>query len=213
MGFSNLVALAILVTAAATLNRSGIHHVDSAAQAAEALRPIAGNFAFALFALGIVGTGLLAVPVLAGSAAYAAGEAEGWPVGLARKPLQAKAFYGAIGVATLLGAVSNMLALSPITALVWVAVINGVLAVPVMVMLMVMARSRPVMGRVPHLSASNHDRLDRDRGDGDRGTGLYRHLDPQSWMNSYLAIAGKGCLESKACALRAFGCARTNGRI
>ncbi len=147
MGFSNLVALAILVTAAATLNRSGIHHVDSAAQAAEALRPIAGNFAFALFALGIVGTGLLAVPVLAGSAAYAAGEAMGWPVGLARKPLEAKAFYGAIGVATLLGAVSNMLELSPITALVWVAVINGVLAVPVMVMLMVMARSPRVMGQ------------------------------------------------------------------
>ena len=146
MGFSNLVALAILVTAAATLNSSGIHHVDSAAQAAEALRPIAGNAAFAVFALGIIGTGLLAVPVLAGSAAYAAGEARGWPVGLARKPLQAKAFYGAIAVATLLGAVSNMLALSPITALVWVAVINGVLAVPVMTLLMVMARNPRVMG-------------------------------------------------------------------
>ncbi len=146
MGFSNLVALAILVTAAATLNKSGIHHVESAAQAAEALRPIAGNSAFAVFALGIVGTGLLAVPVLAGSAAYAAGEARGWPVGLARKPLQAKAFYGAIAAATMLGAVSNMLALSPITALIWVAVINGALAVPVMVLVMMMARSRRVMG-------------------------------------------------------------------
>lgn len=146
MAFSNLVALAILVTAAATLNKSGVHEVDSAAQAAEALRPIAGSFAFAVFALGIVGTGLLAVPVLAGSAAYAVGEARGWPVGLARKPLQAKAFYGAIAVATLLGAVSNMLSLNPMTALVWVAVINGALAVPVMVLLMMMARSRRIMG-------------------------------------------------------------------
>jgi NRAMP (natural resistance-associated macrophage protein)-like metal ion transporter len=146
MAFSNLVALAILVTAAATLNRSGVHQVDSAAQAAEALRPVAGDFAFAVFALGIVGTGLLAVPVLAGSAAYAMGEARGWPVGLTRKPLHAKAFYGAIAIATLLGAVSNMLALSPITALVWVAVINGALAVPVMILLMAMARNRRVMG-------------------------------------------------------------------
>jgi Mn2+/Fe2+ NRAMP family transporter len=146
MAFSNLVALAILVTAAATLNKAGIHHVDSAAQAAEALRPIAGNSAFAIFALGIVGTGLLAVPVLAGSAAYAAGEASGWPVGLARKPMQAKAFYGTIAAATVLGAISNMLALSPITALIWVAVINGALAVPVMVLLMMMARDPRVMG-------------------------------------------------------------------
>jgi len=146
MAFSNLVALAILVTAAATLHRAGAHDVESAAQAAEALRPIAGSFAFAVFALGIIGTGLLAVPVLAGSAAYAAGEARGWPVGLERKPLQAKAFYGAIAVATLLGAVSNMLSLNPMTALVWVAVINGVLSVPVMVLLMMMARSRRIMG-------------------------------------------------------------------
>jgi Mn2+/Fe2+ NRAMP family transporter len=147
MGFSNCVALAILVTAAATLHRAGAHEVNSAAQAAEALRPIAGNFAFALFALGIVGTGLLAVPVLAGSAAYAVGEARGWPVGLERKPLQAKAFYSVIAIATLLGAVSNLLHLSPMTALVWVAVINGALAAPVMVLMMVMTRSRRVMGQ------------------------------------------------------------------
>lgn len=146
MGFSNCVALAILVTAAATLHKAGVHEVETAGQAAEALRPIAGNFAFALFALGIIGTGLLAVPVLAGSAAYAVGEARGWPVGLARKPLQAKAFYGAIALATLLGAVSNMLSLSPMTALVWVAVINGAVAVPVMVLLMMMARSPRIMG-------------------------------------------------------------------
>jgi NRAMP (natural resistance-associated macrophage protein)-like metal ion transporter len=146
MAFSNLVALAILVTAAATLHESAVHEIDSAAQAAEALRPIAGKFAFAVFALGIVGTGLLAVPVLAGSAAYAIGEARRWPVGLARAPLDAKAFYVAIAVATVLGAASNMLSLSPMTALVWVAVINGVLAVPVMTLLMMMARNRRIMG-------------------------------------------------------------------
>ncbi len=147
MAFSNLVALAILVTAAATLHESAVHEIQSAAQAAEALRPIAGKFAFAVFALGIVGTGLLAVPVLAGSAAYAVGEAMHWPVGLARAPLDAKAFYVVIAVATVLGAASNMLSLSPMTALVWVAVINGVLAVPVMALLMMMARNRRIMGQ------------------------------------------------------------------
>ncbi|HEV7431713.1 MAG TPA: divalent metal cation transporter [Steroidobacteraceae bacterium] len=146
MGFSNLVALAILVTAAATLQKAGGQEIQSAAQAAEALRPVAGNFAFAVFALGIIGTGLLAVPVLAGSAAYALGEARGWPVGLARAPLQAKAFYGAIAVATLLGALSNFLSIDPMIALVWVAVINGVVALPVMVVMMLMARNRHIMG-------------------------------------------------------------------
>lgn len=146
MSFSNLVALAILVTAAATLHAAGIHHLDSAAQAAEALRPLAGDFAFALFALGIVGTGLLSIPVLAGSAAYAIGEARGWPVGLSRQPLQAKAFYAVIIIATVLGAVGNILKISPVRALVWAAVINGLLAVPVMALLMTMSRSEPLMG-------------------------------------------------------------------
>ena len=90
---SNLVALAIMVTTAATLHVSGKVDIQTSRQAAEALKPIAGEFAFALFALGIVGTGLLAVPVLAGSAAYALGEARKWPIGLAREPLEAKAFY------------------------------------------------------------------------------------------------------------------------
>jgi Mn2+/Fe2+ NRAMP family transporter len=147
MGFSNVVALAILVTAAATLHASGVRHVESAAQAAEALRPIAGNFAFGVFALGIVGTGLLSVPVLAGSAAYALGEARRWPVGLARQPLQAKAFYAAIAVATFLGAGANALSLNPVTALVWAAVINGIVAVPVMALLMMMATNRRIMGQ------------------------------------------------------------------
>jgi len=146
MGFSNLVALAIMITAASTLHVAGIHEIDSAAQAAQALRPIAGNFAFAVFALGIIGTGLLSIPVLAGSAAYAIGEAQRWPVGLTRQPLQAKAFYGAITLATLLGAAANMLSLNAVKALIWSAVINGVVAVPVMALLMLMSTNERIMG-------------------------------------------------------------------
>jgi NRAMP (natural resistance-associated macrophage protein)-like metal ion transporter len=147
MGFSNLVALAILVTAAATLHAAGIHQVSTAAQAASALKPMGGKFAFAIFAMGIVGTGLLAVPVLAGSAAYAIGESRGWPVGLAQRPLQAKAFYGVIALATALGALGNLLSISPVRALVWAAVINGAVAVPVMALLMLMSTNPRVMGR------------------------------------------------------------------
>lgn len=147
MGFSNLVGLAIVVTTGTTLRPAGIQEVTSAAQAAQALRPLAGEFAFALFALGIVGTGLLSVPVLAGSAAYALGEARRWPVGLSRKPLQAKAFYGTIAAATLLGAAFNIAAISPMRALVWAAVINGLVAAPVMALLVLMAANSKVMGR------------------------------------------------------------------
>ncbi len=146
MGVSNSVGLAILVSTGATLPPSGIHEVETAAQAAQALRPLAGDFAFTLFALGIVGTGLLSVPVLACSAAYALGEARRWPVGLSRRPLQARAFYVTIVAATLLGAALNVTAVSPIKALVWAAVINGIVAAPVMTLLMLMARSRQVMG-------------------------------------------------------------------
>jgi NRAMP (natural resistance-associated macrophage protein)-like metal ion transporter len=146
MGISNLVALAIMATAAATLHQSHMQDLQSAAQAAEALRPLAGEFAFALFALGIVGTGLLAVPVLAGSAAYALGEARRWPVGLSRQPQQAKAFYGTIAIATLLGALANLLHVSPIKALVWSAVLNAVTAVPIMVLIMQISSNRKIMG-------------------------------------------------------------------
>ena len=146
MGVSNLVGLAILITTAATLPPAGITEVETAAQAAQALRPLAGDFAFALFALGIVGTGLLSVPVLATSAAYALGEAQRWPVGLARRPLQARAFYATIAIATALGACANVASLSPIKALVWAAVINGLVAAPVMVLLMRMAANPKVMG-------------------------------------------------------------------
>jgi NRAMP (natural resistance-associated macrophage protein)-like metal ion transporter len=146
MGVSNLVALAILVTAGATLNRAGIYEVTSAAQAAEALRPLAGKGAFLLFALGIIGTGLLSIPVLAGSAAYALGEARQWPVGLSRQPLQAKAFYATIALATLLGGSANLVALSPVKALIWAAVINGIVAVPVMALIMLLSARADVMG-------------------------------------------------------------------
>jgi len=107
MGLSNLVALFIIITTAATLNAHGMTDIQTSSQAAEALRPIAGTFAFAIFALGIIGTGLLALPVLAGSAAYAVGETLGWRVGLAQRPGRAPAFYGTIAVAALIGAALN----------------------------------------------------------------------------------------------------------
>jgi NRAMP (natural resistance-associated macrophage protein)-like metal ion transporter len=147
MAISNLVALAIMATAAATLHGSKVKNIESAAQAAEALRPLVGSFAFALFSVGIIGTGLLAVPVLAGSAAYSLGEARRWPVGLSRQPKRAKAFYATIALATLLGAVANILHVSPIKALVWSAVLNAIAAVPIMVLLMQMGSNPAVMGQ------------------------------------------------------------------
>jgi NRAMP (natural resistance-associated macrophage protein)-like metal ion transporter len=147
MGFSNVIALFIMLTTAATLNAHGVTDIQTSSQAAEALRPIAGSFAFAIFALGIIGTGLLAVPVLAGSAAYAIGEAMQWRVGLAQQPGRARAFYGTIAVATLVGAALNFTPLDPIKALFWSAVINGVAAAPIMIMVMLMASRRKVMGQ------------------------------------------------------------------
>jgi NRAMP (natural resistance-associated macrophage protein)-like metal ion transporter len=146
MGFSNVIALFIIVTAAATLNAHGVTDIRTSAQAAEALRPLAGDFSFALFAAGIVGTGMLAVPVLAGSAAYALAETLGWPSGLARTPRQAKSFYGTIAAATLVGIGVDLVGLDPIKALFWSAVLNGVVAVPLMVMMMLMTARRAVMG-------------------------------------------------------------------
>ena len=146
MGFSHLVALFIVIATAATLHANGIHEIESAAQAAEALRPIAGNLAFALFAIGIIGTGMLAVPILAGSAAYAVSETFGWTEGLDRKPREAKAFYGVIALATLGGVALNFLAIDPMKALYWAAVVNGLLAPPLMVVTMLIARNPKVMG-------------------------------------------------------------------
>ena len=146
MAFSNLIATAIIITTAATLHAKGVIDVQSSSQAAEALKPIAGQFAELIFALGIVGTGLLAIPVLAGSTAYAVGEGRKWPVGLARKPKQAVAFYAVLALSVILGVALNFTRLDPIKALYWSAVINGVLAAPVMVMLMVLVRRKKVMG-------------------------------------------------------------------
>jgi len=149
MGFSHLVALFIVVATAATLHAHGVHDIESAAQAAEALRPIAGNLAFALFALGMIGTGLLAVPILAGSAAYALSETFGWVEGLDRRPREAKAFYGAIAAAVLAGVAMNFLAIDPMRALYWAAVVNGLLAPPLMAVTMLIARNRQAMGGMP----------------------------------------------------------------
>jgi len=147
MAFSNLVALAIIITTAATLHTAGITDIETSSQAAEALKPIAGPLAFAVFTLGIVGTGLLAVPVLAGSAAYALGEARKWPIGLARQPKEAVAFYATIALATLMGVVVNFSPISPIRALYWSAVINGVVAVPVMCVMMLITANTSIMGK------------------------------------------------------------------
>ena len=147
MAFSNLVAFFIILTAAVVLHAHGIRDVQTASQAAEALRPLAGRFAFALFAAGIVGTGLLALPVLAGSAGYALGEALNWPVGLERQPLQARGFYGIVAVSTLLGLGLVLVHIDPIKALFYSAIINGVTAAPVMVLIMLLTGSRRVMGQ------------------------------------------------------------------
>ncbi|HWB52038.1 MAG TPA: divalent metal cation transporter [Stellaceae bacterium] len=146
MGLSNLISWCIIVTTAATLAAHNITDIQSSEQAAEALRPIAGDLAFFVFACGIIGTGLLAIPVLAGSAAYALAEMLGWPAGLAELPRHAKAFYATIAIGTLLGVGFNFFAIDPITALFWTAVINGVVAVPLMVVMMVMTSRRRVMG-------------------------------------------------------------------
>ncbi len=146
MAFSNLVAYFIILTAAATLWATGHTDIETSTQAAAALGPIAGPFARLLFALGIVGTGLLALPVLAGSAAYAVGEALRWPVGLNQHWMQARGFYGVITGAMLLGLGLNFVHIDPIKALFWSAVINGVVAGPIMILMMLMASSRRIMG-------------------------------------------------------------------
>jgi NRAMP (natural resistance-associated macrophage protein)-like metal ion transporter len=146
MALSNIVAFFIILTAAVTLHAHGIVDIQTADQAAKALEPLAGKFAFLLFALGIIGTGLLAVPVLAGSAAYAVGEAFLWTSSLEKKPRQAPKFYSTIGVATAIGLVLNFVHLNPIKALYWSAVLNGLVAAPVMALMMLLAQNDKVMG-------------------------------------------------------------------
>ena len=148
MSFSNLVAVFIVFAAAATLHVNGITQIETASQAAQALQPVAGRFAFLLFALGIIGTGLLAVPVLAGSAAYAVSEMLGRPASLDSKPLKARVFYGTIAATTLGGALLQSVGVNPVRALYWSAVINGVLAAPLMALMMLIVSNPRAMGHL-----------------------------------------------------------------
>jgi NRAMP (natural resistance-associated macrophage protein)-like metal ion transporter len=146
MGISNLIAFSIMLTAATTLFKHGVTDIQTSAQAAQALRPIAGELAFIMFSAGVVGTGMLALPVLAGSAAYAVAEAFGWSRGLGLSFTMGKRFYGIIAASTLIGVAIGVSDINPIKALYWAAVINGVISVPIMAVMMLMAQRREVMG-------------------------------------------------------------------
>ena len=148
MGFSNLIALFVIIAVAATLHAHGIHNINSSVQAAQALAPIAGRFASVVFAAGIVGTGLLALPVLAGSAGYAVCETFRWRMGLDKKPVAARAFYAVIAGAISLGVLIAFSPINPMKALYWSAVINGVLAAPLMVVMMLIASNGRIMGHL-----------------------------------------------------------------
>ena len=147
MIFSNAIAFFIILTTAAVLNAGGVTNIQTAAQAAAALRPLAGEFAFLLFALGIIGTGLLAIPVLAGSAAYGVAEAFGWPATLEAKAPDAVGFYGIIAAATIIGFGLGFTSIDPIKMLIWSAVLNGIVAVPIMAVMMVIVSKKSLMGR------------------------------------------------------------------
>lgn len=147
MFYSDLTAYFIILATAVTLNVAGITQIETAAQAASALRPIAGNFAFLLFALGIIGVGMIGVPVLAGSSAYALAEAMDWSWGLERKAADARAFYGVIAVSVLLALIIQYSPISPMRALFWSAIINGIVAVPLMVVIILIVSSKAIMGK------------------------------------------------------------------
>jgi len=155
MFFSNLVMYFIIITVAATLGAKGIHNIQTATQAAEALRPIAGNFAFLLFTAGIVGTGLLAVPVLAGSASYAIAETFNWNEGLSKKFTEAKGFYTIIGIATVIGFLINFTSIPPFRMLYYTAILNGVCAPPLMVLIMFISNNKKIMGKYTNRPISN----------------------------------------------------------
>lgn len=146
MGFSNLIALCIMLTGSAVLNAAHVTEIRTSAQAAEALRPLAGDYAFVLFAAGVIGTGLLAVPVLAGSSGYAVAEAFGWKEGLRLKLHEARGFYAVVTIATLGGVLIDFTPLDPIKALIWSAVLNGVVAVPLLVLLLLLSGRASVVG-------------------------------------------------------------------
>ncbi len=146
MIFCNVVFYFVIVSAGATLHVTGQTNIQSATEAAQALRPLAGNLATVLFAIGLIGAGLLAIPVLTGSAAYAVAETFGWRSGLDEKPRHAKKFYGIIALSTLVGVGIDFLGINPITALFWTAVINGVVAPPLLVVVMLVANNKKAMG-------------------------------------------------------------------
>jgi Mn2+/Fe2+ NRAMP family transporter len=146
MFYSNLTAYSIFLATAVTLHAAGVTNIDTAAQAASALRPLAGNFAFMLFAIGILGVGLIGVPVLAGSGAYALCETMGWKWGLERKATDARGFYGIIAVSVLAALVIQYLPITPMKALFWSAVINGIVAVPLIAVIILLVSKKSVMG-------------------------------------------------------------------
>ena len=148
MAFSNIIAFFIILDTAAVLHAHGITDIQTGAQAAEALRPLAGELAFLLFSIGIIGTGLIAIPVLAGSSAYALAEALKLPIGLERKLHRAKGFYAILAVATLIGVALNFIGMNPIKALFWSAVINGIAAVPIMIVMMLMTTNKKITGGI-----------------------------------------------------------------
>ncbi|MBI2448200.1 Nramp family divalent metal transporter [Candidatus Microgenomates bacterium] len=147
MIFSQAITFFIVITAASTLFTAGIHEITSAREAAEALRPLAGDGAYLLFAIGIIGAGLLGIPVLAGSAGYAVSETFGWRQGLSKKFQDAKGFYGVIIVSTLVGLFLNILGVNPIQALIYAAIINGIVAVPLILLITVITGNKKVMGK------------------------------------------------------------------
>ncbi len=146
MLFSNLVMFFIIITTGATLFTHGIGKIGSAEDAALALRPLAGDYAFLLFAVGIIATGLLALPILAGSASYAVSESFGWREGLYQKFERAHGFYGVITIATLIGLLINFIGIDPILALYYSAVINGIIAPPLIIMILFIANNKKIMG-------------------------------------------------------------------
>ena len=147
MAFSNIIAFFIMLTTAVTLYTHGVHDLQTSAQAAEALRPIGGEFTFLLFAAGIIGTGMLAVPVLAGSAAYAVAEIFNWSSSLGLELKAAKGFYAIIALATLVGMLLDFSPIDPVKALLWSAMINGVISVPLMIAIMGIATQQKIMGK------------------------------------------------------------------
>ncbi|MBI5654834.1 divalent metal cation transporter [Candidatus Uhrbacteria bacterium] len=155
MTFSQLITFSIIVTAAGAFFRHGFHDIQTTAQAAQALEPLAGRFAAYLFALGIIGTGLLAIPVLSASASYALSEALGWKGGLFKKLKQAHGFYGAITIATLVGLLINFVGINPIKALYWTAVLNGIITPPLVFIILLVANNKKIMGKWKNGKLSN----------------------------------------------------------